>query len=439
VIESLRSRPVRVARENLSFKMGFALFGLILSSFFLLFSPMPAGAQETNTVRVDNDVSILSSDGKPFLLPIYIRHAPDVDAVHIGLDYDELMLRFADAYTLDDAIGGDPVYVVTEHDRWGHLTLLVPFDPASGLERESLLIQLKFVLSNPTSKFDYGYRSSADLKLNGPGTYFLKAGSEDHVPTEATFDGSVTIYACDALELGSAQISPNGQIFSIPLYVTHVQSEMLPFSMGLDYDEVYLDLVGVKPVSALLQAGMMRYDNKTDAGKAWVECPLVNGEYPQLLRHHLLDLVFQYRPGAGVPPTSVLKLTPNFDSLPGSGGAVGEIREGELYIIGPKFIRGDADGSGQLDLNDAFMILGYVTGMDYEGSKESRCLEAMDVDKDGEIDISDAIQLLNFLYLGGSAPAAPFPEAGQAATDGSDMSCDAGKPVFEPLPMPSGF
>ena len=416
--------------------MGSSLIGAILFSCFLLFSPAPAGAQETNTVRIDSDISILSSDVKPFLVPIYIRHSPDVDAVHIGLDYDELMLRFADSYTLDDAIGEDPSYVVTARDG-GHLSLLVPFDPTSGLDEEALLIQLKFVLQNPTSKFDYGYRSSAELKLDD--TYFVKTGQPQQFSPDATFDGNVTIYACDALELGSAQISPNGQIFSIPLYVTHVQSETMPFSMGLDYDEVYLDLVGVTPISPLLQSGMMRYDHKTDSGKAWIACPMVNGEYPQLLRHHLLDLVFEYRPDAGTPPTSVLKLTPNFDSAPGSGGAVGEIREGELYIIGPMFIRGDADGSGQIDLNDAFMILSFVAGMDYKDSNAPRCLEAMDVNKDGENDISDAIQLLNFLYLGGSPPAAPFPEASQAATDGSDMSCDSGKPVFDPLPLPAGF
>jgi len=53
--------------------------------------PAPAGGQESNTVRIDNNVSVLSSNLNPFLVPLYIQHAPDVDAVHIGLDYDELM------------------------------------------------------------------------------------------------------------------------------------------------------------------------------------------------------------------------------------------------------------------------------------------------------------------------------------------------------------
>jgi len=121
--------------------------------------------------------------------------------------------------------------VVTEHVKGtnlSHLSLLVPFDPTRGVDEESLLIQLSFVLANPTSKLDYGYRTNTELKLGELGTFFEKANDEDSVWPDAAFDGNVTIYACDALEVGSAQISPSGQTFSIPLYVTHVQSETMP-------------------------------------------------------------------------------------------------------------------------------------------------------------------------------------------------------------------
>ncbi len=441
MLESLGSRGCRIARESLPFGMGAALLIGALVFLTCISTARSAWAEDVNTVRVDNNISVLSSDPNPFLVPIFIRHSPDVDAVHIGLDYDELMLRFSNVYSLENSIGLDPWYVITDDEKGGHISLLVPFDPTQGLDEESLLIQLQFSLADPTTTTNYGYRSSTDLQIDDSSTFFLKAGDQQLVWPEASLDGNVTVYSCDALEVGSAQISPDHQSFSIPIYVTHIQPETMPFSMGLDYDEVYLELVGVTPVSPLLEAGMLHFDRKTETGQAWIEAPFVNKVFPQLLRYHLLDLVFEYRPGVGAPESKVLKISPTFSSVSRTpeGGMVGETRDGTLSIIGPKFLRGDADGSKRVDLNDAFMILSFVTGMESEGMESPSCLDAMDIDMDGQIDISDAIQVLNFLFLSGSPPAPPFPAPGSNPPDAPTMGCASGEPAFEPLPLPAGF
>jgi hypothetical protein len=55
----------------------------------------------------------------------------------------------------------------------------------------------------------------------------------------------------------------------------------------------------------------------------------------------------------------------------------------------------------------------------YTGGPVPECQKAADADDSGVLDITDAVYELGFLFLGGAAPPAPFPDAGVDPTDDS--------------------
>lgn len=72
------------------------------------------------------------------------------------------------------------------------------------------------------------------------------------------------------------------------------------------------------------------------------------------------------------------------------------------------FVRGDANGSGSIDIADAVFLLEYLFAGGVSPSPEA----SGDANNDAAIDISDAIYLLTFLFDSGASPAAPYPDAG---------------------------
>ena len=89
-------------------------------------------------------------------------------------------------------------------------------------------------------------------------------------------------------------------------------------------------------------------------------------------------------------------------------GMVGQV------IVQDRFIRGDSDRSGALDIGDAIYCLGFL----FQGATTPNCLDALDVSDDGQVDIADAVSLLGYLFSSTAAPAAPFP------TEGPDRTAD---------------
>lgn len=86
----------------------------------------------------------------------------------------------------------------------------------------------------------------------------------------------------------------------------------------------------------------------------------------------------------------------------------------------PLFVRGDANGDGELDVSDAVRILlvkfaaaGLTCG---DPADPERTNDACDANDDGELDVSDAIFVLNHLFTGGPPPPPPFPAAGPDPT-----------------------
>lgn len=83
------------------------------------------------------------------------------------------------------------------------------------------------------------------------------------------------------------------------------------------------------------------------------------------------------------------------------------------------FVRGDADGTGKVDISDAVKILNYL----FLGGDAPPCLDAADVNDKGKVDISSAVSLLSFLFTGGAQPAVPFPNKGLDPTADDLSSC----------------
>lgn len=106
--------------------------------------------------------------------------------------------------------------------------------------------------------------------------------------------------------------------------------------------------------------------------------------------------------------------------------------------FGARFLRGDSDRDGRLDVSDPIATLQHL----FQG-RELACLDAADADDSGAVNLSDAIVTLSFLFLGGP-PAEGF-ETGAAIDLTPDaLGCAAAHgpipevPVFFPPPGAGG-
>jgi hypothetical protein len=106
-------------------------------------------------------------------------------------------------------------------------------------------------------------------------------------------------------------------------------------------------------------------------------------------------------------------------------GYIPETRLGGRLVLGSlgaRFIRGDADLNGELDLTDAVFVLMRL----FLGGEALPCLDAADANDVGRVDISDPIFLLRFLFLGGPPPPPPFPEPGEDLSPQTALGCERG-------------
>lgn len=128
-------------------------------------------------------------------------------------------------------------------------------------------------------------------------------------------------------------------------------------------------------------------------------------------RQAILVLAFDTLDEASSTVIEVLEDLPFFGaktvvSLPGTGDAVQPLLvDGVVTFL--KFLRGDWNQSGVLDISDGIGILGFL----FLGSR-LHCLDLGDANDDGKVDVSDAVFLLVYLFAGGPAPPPPLEEAG---------------------------
>ena len=130
-------------------------------------------------------------------------------------------------------------------------------------------------------------------------------------------------------------------------------------------------------------------------------------------------------PDGGGPALEVIDVEGDYDdpanwrASEATHGTPGDPDDGE----GPRFLRGDANVDGAVDIADAVRILLYL----FQGG-EATCLDACDADDDETVNITDAIRVLSFLFQGGDPIPAPYPAAGVDPTDDGPLGCNRGIP-----------
>jgi len=82
------------------------------------------------------------------------------------------------------------------------------------------------------------------------------------------------------------------------------------------------------------------------------------------------------------------------------------------------FVRGDGNANGSIDLTDGVVTLNYL----FIGGDAPACLDAADSDDNGGLVISDAVIIFSWLFTGGAAPVDPAPRA--TAYPGEDCGPD---------------
>jgi hypothetical protein len=90
-----------------------------------------------------------------------------------------------------------------------------------------------------------------------------------------------------------------------------------------------------------------------------------------------------------------------------------------------RFIRGDANIDGRVDIADAVALLNVL----FRSGTSLRCLDAADTNGDGEVGITDAVLVVRHQFLGGTPPSAPYPDCGRGVPDG--LACDDGPSTCE--------
>ncbi len=102
------------------------------------------------------------------------------------------------------------------------------------------------------------------------------------------------------------------------------------------------------------------------------------------------------------------------------------IAETEEDLIGggeepePRFLRGDVDGVGGVNITDGVSLLNHLFG----GTAAPSCLDAADAGDAGTLNIASAVFIFNFLFSGGAAPPPPGGECGPDPTM-DDLGCES--------------
>ena len=287
------------------------------------------------------------------------------------------------------------------------------------------------------------------------------------VQTELS-NGGVNIFYANAVEVGGGGMTHIEQSVILPLYVTQL-SDVDFIGVGVDYDELILNLAAVRPTGgpgadASDPVEVIQRSNPSGADFRLDLRGLGQPETGYLVRRHVADLVFEYsgpgeggdgmgQGGLGNHVGGSLEIQPSLGRNSGQGVAAETdshiLLSGYLRILQPHFVRGNVDSSvlnyqapedgssiatdsyrTAPDLGDPTAILRWLFWAE-GGNQNIRCMEAADVNDDGVVQIDDAVHLLTTLFIGGLEPAAPYPYPGADPEDSpSSLGCEQPLPVF---------
>jgi len=477
---------------------------LFAAFFFSCLNPaiLFAGDDDLPPPRLSANTAVLSIDDVDFVykagvqestrisVPIRIAGNRQANYVQLSIDYDRERLSFSELRIEDEQWvlwPGMPVAVDPEgrilatlidlggaprplpHEQGRHVVSLV-YDLLPGnlpADNYRLLAPLSFTPFDPQSLT----QDPREETLAG----ILDRSDEDAalqlVQTHLA-DGGVSVYYANGIEIGGGGMTFREQSFTLPLYITHL-GEIDAISVGVDYDELILNLIRVHPGD--LSAGEIDPANPAAifyrSSPAGADFRLDLSGYGEeasgfLLREHVADLEFHYAgsvevgdgAGQGGPVNFVgaqLIVQPSLMRGIGEGRAAGNRNQGlkllpaRLRILRPYFVRGNVDSSilgynppedgaalaretfrTAPTLSDSVAILRWLFAPE-PGRESITCMEAADTDDDGNIQIDDAVLLLTSLFIGGDNPAAPFPYPGaDSAHPALGMGCDVALPVF---------
>ncbi len=125
----------------------------------------------------------------------------------------------------------------------------------------------------------------------------------------------------------------------------------------------------------------------------------------------------------GEPPVAVVFVVDGYDVKP-------KTVPGSVIVPPPggiKFIRGDANANGFMEIGDPITVLMYL----FQGGDEPPCLAAANANASTDVDIADGVFLLNFLFMQGPPPPHPFPDCGYEDESVSNLSCESFPPCEE--------
>ena len=91
-------------------------------------------------------------------------------------------------------------------------------------------------------------------------------------------------------------------------------------------------------------------------------------------------------------------------------------------VQGPVFNRGDPDDNGAVQLTDGIFILNFL----FLGGSAPSCFDSADADNNGAVQLTDGIFILNFLFLGGEGPAEPGTASTPCGEDPAEPADDIG-------------
>ena len=115
----------------------------------------------------------------------------------------------------------------------------------------------------------------------------------------------------------------------------------------------------------------------------------------------------------------------------GAGADCNNLPEGNDYLVhlevGPRFIRGDANNDGGVDIGDGIRILSFLFPHD-PPLPPLPCREASNANDDAKVDIGDSIYIFGYLFQMGRMPPPPFPDCDLDPEPSRSLGCEASCP-----------
>ena len=421
---------------------------LLAAIVFIATGACPIEAADVPSVRID-DAAAYFAEG--FVdVPVFISGGSQADGLELSIDYDEMFLGYAFYAGVSEHWSVDSVLRYANHRV---IINLENVSRGSALD-EDIVLHALFVLKGsaldgndpPPFKVDarLSLGTSSAIATTTGTHFFLVDDEHNREPLLTELDsGTIAIYYEDGIEVGSGAVTGVAQELTLPLYLTYLKNDRNVFTVGIDYDEMFLNVLRVQGLQPPL------VDERVDetfgpAGALRFELVLDNGLSGPFARLHVADIVFEYT-GERPPDNEIVVKAELIEGPPaapgnaeGGGAAYGQTVPGLLTILPPHFVRGNVDSSTRIsadgkvnalpELSDATLILDSL----FKGAAPLPCYDAADVNDSGLVEIGDAILLLNYFFKGGDPPAGPFPFPGEDEGLWDILGCDTPVPHFEP-------